>query len=283
MSETTFLKKLKAAVVGNNSLLCVGLDPVPDRLPDAVMGKDDPVLYFNRKLIDATADLVCAYKPNFAFYGALGEIGWSTLKATVEHIPSHIPVLVDAKVGDIGSTAERYAHMFFGELAADALTVNPYMGGDAVAPFLEYSGGAVEAAERCVFLVCLTSNPGADDFEKLAIDGYPLSRRVAEKALEWNAVAPCGLVVGATQGKAIRGLRELAPELPFLLPGVGTQGGDLESAVRQGQFASGGGLLVNASRGVIYASDDSDFETAARRAAEALRAAINRFRSPPPG
>ena len=283
MSKTTFLEKLRAASARNNSFLCVGLDPVPDRMPDSVRGKGDPVLYFNRKLIDATADLVCAYKPNFAFYGSLGETGWATLKATIAHIPPHIPVLVDAKVGDIGSTAERYAHMFFGELAADALTVNPYMGADAVAPFLEYSGGGVEASERCVFLVCLTSNPGADDFEKLEVDGCPLYRRVAERAVEWSAVAPCGLVVGATQGKAIRGLRELAPELPFLIPGVGTQGGDLESAVRNGQLASGGGLLVNASRGVIYASGGPDFDGAARSAAEALRAEINRFRPPPPG
>ena len=280
MGKTSFLQKLKAAAARNNSLLCFGLDPVPARLPEAVMGKDNPVLYFNKKLIDATADLVCAYKPNFAFYGALGEAGWPTLKATLEHIPSHIPVLVDAKVGDIGSTAERYAHMFFGELGADALTVNPYMGSDAVAPFLEYSTGALEASERCVFLICLTSNPGAEDFETLPVDGCPLYRRVAEKAVEWSAIAPCGLVVGATRPQAIRGLRELAPELPFLIPGVGTQGGDLESAVQQGQLASGGGLLINASRGVMYASSGPDFESAARHAAHTLRAEINRFRSP---
>ena len=153
-----FLDKLAAATETNDSLLCVGLDPVPERLPAAVMEKDNPVLYFNQKLIDATADLVCAYKPNFAFYGALGETGFATLKATIGHVPSDIPVLVDAKVGDIDSTAERYARMFFSELEADALTVNPYMGSDAVAPFLEYDG-------RCVFLVCLTSNRSADDFE----------------------------------------------------------------------------------------------------------------------
>ena len=253
MSETSFLKKLKAAVVGNNSLLCVGLDPVPDRLPDAVMGKDDPVLYFNKKLIDATADLVCAYKPNFAFYGALGEIGWSTLKATVEHIPSHIPVLVDAKVGDIGSTAERYAHMFFGELAADALTVNPYMGGDAVAPFLEYSGGAVEAAERCVFLVCLTSNPGSREIQLWEASGVAVYRKVISMVRDLNENNNCGLVIGATKSEQMADIRLEAGRIPFLVPGIGAQGGDLEASV---SACTGDGIgLINVSRAVLYTSD----------------------------
>ena len=269
-----FLDKLAAATEANDSFLCVGLDPVPERLPAAVLEKDNPVLYFNQKLIDATADLVCAYKPNFAFYGALGETGFATLKATIEHIPSGIPVLVDAKVGDIDSTAERYARMFFSELEADALTVNPYMGSDAVAPFLEYDG-------RCVFLVCLTSNRGADDFQKREIDGQPLYHWVADKAVEWNAIAPCGLVVGATQAGAIQGLRAAAPDLPFLVPGVGAQGGALETPVVHGQYASGGGLLINASRGVIYASPEADFDGAARKAAQALRSEINGFRRCP--
>ena len=209
-----------------------------------------------------------------------GGRGVDALQQTIDAVPDDVPVLLDCKAGDIGSTAERWAHMAFVELGAHAITVNPYMGSDAVAPVLEYSTGALEASERCVFLICLTSNPGADDFETLPVDGCPLYRRVAEKAVEWSAIAPCGLVVGATRPQAIRGLRELAPELPFLIPGVGTQGGDLESAVQQGQLASGGGLLINASRGVMYASSGPDFESAARHAAHTLRAEINRFRSP---
>ena len=164
--------------------------------------------------------------------------------------------------------------MFFSELEADALTVNPYMGSDAVAPFLEYDG-------RCVFLVCLTSNASAEDFETRQIDGQPLYHRVAEKAVEWNAIAPCGLVVGATQASAIQGLRAAAPDLPFLVPGVGTQGGALETPVVHGQYTEGGGLLINASRGVIYASSEADFDSGARKAAQALRSAINDFRRSP--
>ena len=271
MGKTSFLQKLKAAAARNNSLLCFGLDPVPARLPEAVMGKDNPVLYFNKKLIDATADLVCAYKPNFAFYGALGEAGWPTLKATLEHIPSHIPVLVDAKVGDIGSTAERYAHMFYGELGAPALTVTPYMGADCVKPFTAY--------EDCTtFLVCLTSNPGADDFEKRQMGDRPLYEHVIAKAHEWNAAKNIGLVVGATQPEYFARVRELAPDMPFLIPGIGAQGGSIEAAVKNGQDAQGAGILLNSSRGILYASSGADFAEAARQATLELRDAINPHR-----
>ena len=269
--SSSFADMLAAAAAANNSLLCVGLDPVPERLPAQVRGDADPVLTFNRALIDATADLVCAYKPNFGFYGALGRGGWDTLAATIEHIPEGIPVIVDAKVGDIGSTAERYAQMFFGELRAHALTVNPYMGADAVSPFLAWAG-------RGIFLLCLTSNPGADDFEKRAAGDGPLYEQVARKAVEWSADGCCGLVVGATQPEAMAGLRATAPELPFLVPGVGAQGGDLAAAVGRGVRRSGDGVLINASRGVIYASAEDDFATAARREADSLRQQINEHR-----
>ena len=153
----SFTEKLKRATSRNNSLVCVGLDTDTAKLPDSIRDKDDPVLYFNQQIIDATCDLVCCYKPNFAFYGALGAKGFTTLQRTLEHIPPEIPVLIDAKVGDIGNTAEQYAREFFEILGADALTVTPYMGTDGVTPFTAYS-------DRTTFLVCLTSNPGADDF-----------------------------------------------------------------------------------------------------------------------
>ena len=271
---TSFRSKLAGAVARNNSLLCVGLDPDVTRLPAAVASTDNPVLDFSRQIIDATADLVCAFKPNFAFFGSLGEPGWSTLKATLEHIPPAVPVILDAKVGDIGSTAERYAAMFLDELGADALTVNPYMGHDAVAPFLQ-------RADKGVFLLCLTSNPGADDFEKQNLDGVPLYQHVARRAAEWDTAGNCGLVVGATQPEAIGGIRDLVPDMPFLVPGVGAQGGDLQAAVQRGRAREGDGVIINASRSVLYASGGPDFAAAARRAAMDMREAINRCRTGP--
>lgn len=267
----TFREKLDQAIDRNDSLLCVGLDPDPAKVPAALAGQSDPVLAFTREIIAATADLVCAYKPNFAFFGALGERGWTTLKQTLEAIPPGVPVILDAKVGDIGNTAEQYARMFLDLLEADALTVNPYMGRDAVLPFLE-------RRDRGVFLLCLTSNPGADDFEKESLADGPLYERVARKAAEWGTAGNCGLVVGATQAEAIGRLRRLVPDLPFLVPGVGAQGGDLRAAIEGGRDRDGRGVIVNASRGVIYASAGADFAQAARRAAQELRQEINRYR-----
>jgi len=269
-----FADKLAGAAAHNDSLLCVGLDPTPDRLPRSVRTEADPVLSFNRAIVDATADLVCAYKPNFAFYGALGRGGWDTLRSTLDHIPPSVPVIIDAKVGDIGSTAERYAHMFFEEMGADALTVNPYMGRDALDPFLEHG-------DRGVFIVCLTSNPGSDDFEKQRVGDQRLFECVARKTVEWDVSGNCGLVVGATQPEAIAGLRSLAPEAPFLIPGVGPQGGDLQAAVSGGQRPDGTGVLINASRGITYASSGADFAEASRAAALQLRADINSCRRQP--
>jgi len=263
----TFQDKLRAAAEHNRSLLCVGLDPDPALLPAPVRGQDNPTLHFLKHIIDATADLVCAYKPNFAFFGALGGRAWPTLKATLEHIPPSIPVLLDAKVGDIGNTAQQYARMFFEELGADALTVNPYMGLDAVAPFLAYP-------DKGTFLLCLTSNKGAEDFEQQQLPDGPLYLRVARKAVEWNTAGNCGLVVGATQPGAFAQLRQHAPDLPFLVPGVGAQGGDLEAVVRHGIDRRGGGLLINASRAVLYAAKGPDFAQAARTAAAQLRQRI---------
>lgn len=267
-----FSEKLRTTADRNRSLLCVGLDPEPGKLPPCVQGKDNPILYFNQQIIDATSDLVCAYKPNYAFYGALGERGWATLTATLAHIPPSMPVILDAKVSDIGNTAEQYARMFFDVLGADALTVNPYMGVDAVAPYLARS-------EKGVFLLCLTSNPGAEDFETQRLADGPLYLRVAHRAREWSAARNCGLVVGATRPAAFAELRALVPDMWFLVPGVGAQGGDLEAVVRQGRDAAGAGLVINVSRTVLYASSGDDFAPAARRVAAQLRESIERCRA----
>jgi uridine monophosphate synthetase len=260
----TFIEKLRAAVRKNDSLLCVGLDPRPDRLPDRFRRAENPFLSFNRAVIEATADLVCAYKPNFAFYEAQGLAGLEALRETVRAVPPDIPVILDAKRSDIGSTAEAYAHAAFELWGVDAITVNPYLGGDSLEPFLRY-------ADRGVFILCHTSNPGAADFQTLLTEGRPLYEAVAERAVRWNREGNIGLVVGATYPDALRRVRSIAPDLPILLPGVGAQGGDLPAALRAGLTAAGDGVIVNASRGVIFADDP-------RAAARDLREAINAAR-----
>ena len=267
----SFTEKWKQAIRRNNSLVCVGLDTDPAQLPASVRAKANPVLYFNQQIIDATCDLVCCYKPNFAFYSALGADGFATLKRTLDHIPEDIPVLIDAKVGDMGNTAEQYARAFYEVLGCDALTVTPYLGHDCVAPFTAYQ-------DHTTFLVCLTSNPGADDFQKDHLGDRPLYEQVVAKAHEWNAADNIGLVVGATQPAGLARIRSLAPDMPLLIPGIGAQSGDTAAAVKNGCDARGAGVLINSSRGVLYASQDSDFAAAARQATLTLRDAINAHR-----
>ena len=263
----TFFEKLAVVARHNSSLVCVGLDPDPALMPQG-MG----VFEFNKAIIEATQDLVCAYKPNLAFYEALGGDGWRILQKTVEAVPYYIPVIGDAKRGDVGNTARAYAKALFEGLGFDAVTVNPYLGGDAVEPFLAYE-------DRCTFLLCRTSNPGAADFQSLVgPDGIPLYEAVARKALEWNTRGNLGLVVGATAPAELRRIRELCPQMPLLIPGVGAQGGDLEAVVASGQDAQGGGIIINSSRQVLYASSGPDFASAARAAAQALKDAINACR-----
>ena len=267
----SFTEKWNQAISKNNSLVCVGLDTDPAQLPASVRAKADPVLYFNQQIIDATCDLVSCYKPNFAFYSALGADGFATLQRTLDHIPEDIPVLIDAKVGDIGNVAAQYARAFYEVLGCDALTVTPYMGADCIAPFTAYK-------DRTTFIVCLTSNPGADDFQKNHLGDQPLYERVIAKAHEWNAANNIGLVVGATQPAGLAHVRALAPDMPLLIPGIGAQGGDIAAAVKNGCDARGAGILINSSRGILYASQDSDFAAAARQATLTLRDAINAHR-----
>ena len=267
----SFTEKWNQATQRNNSLVCVGLDTDSAHLPASVRAKTDPVLYFNQQIIDATCDLVCCYKPNFAFYSVLGADGFATLKRTLDHIPEDIPVIIDAKVGDMGNTAEQYARAFYEVLGCDALTVTPYLGHDCVAPFTAYQ-------DRTTFIVCLTSNPGADDFQKNHVDDRPLYECVIAKAHEWNAANNIGLVVGATQPEYLAHFRSLAPDIPLLMPGIGAQGGSVELAVKNGCDAHGAGILINSSRGILYASQGSDFAAAARQATLTLRDAINAHR-----
>jgi orotidine-5'-phosphate decarboxylase len=268
-----FFTKLRQASQSNHSFLCIGLDPHPSLLPE----KDVPV--FNRAIIEATADLACCYKPNLAFYEAMGPRGLEVLLRTVEAVPRHLPVIADAKRGDIASTAEAYAQALFDVYGFDAATVNPYLGTDSLAPFLQ-------RADKGVFVLCRTSNPGGADLQGLAVtgdgpsaEGRPLYEAVAELARDrWNERGNVGLVVGATFPGELGRIRRICPRLPFLLPGVGAQGGDVAAAVRNALDEDGAGFIINSSRQILYASSDRDYAQAARRAAEALRDEINRHR-----
>lgn len=271
MSGDSFVEKLRRASEGNDSLLCVGLDP------DASLMPIDDVFEFNRAIVDATRDLVCCYKPNLAFYEAFGPPGLEALRRTVEHIGGEVPVIGDAKRGDIGNTARAYASALFDYYGFDAVTANPYMGGDTLSPFLDYSG-------KGVFVVCRTSNPGSGDFQSLTVtraDGEqrPLYMEVAARCSEWNVSGNVGLVVGATYPEELQQVRSQCPDLPILIPGIGAQGGDLQASVAKGMDARGGGILISASRQVIYASKGADFAERARDAALGLRDRINECRS----
>jgi orotidine-5'-phosphate decarboxylase len=263
-----FLEKLTSASRHNRSLLCIGLDPDPDLMPPV------DIVRFNREIIDATSDLVCAYKPNLAFYEAQGITGLQALEKTIAHIPDSIPVIGDAKRGDISSSSRAYARALFDALGFDAITVNPYLGHDSISPFIDY-------ADKGIFILCKTSNPGAGDFqESLYLQrevSIPLFEMVALKALEWNVNGNIGLVVGATHPQQLQRIRELCPELPLLIPGIGAQGGDLETTVRDGTDVRGERAIINCSRQVLYASKEKDFAAAARREALSLRERINEY------
>jgi orotidine-5'-phosphate decarboxylase len=269
----TFTEKLLQTGRRNDSLLCIGLDADVERIPQFLLKEKDPVLAFNRAIIEATRDLVCAYKPNAAFYEALGKEGWRTLARTRQMVPDGIPVIVDAKRGDIGNTARLYAQAFFEELEFDAITVNPYMGFDAVAPFLKYPG-------RCALVLCLTSNPSAGQIEKLSAGGEAVFVHVARRVVEWSHQGLCGLVVGAMRAADLQQIRRIAPQLPILIPGVGAQGGDLVQAVTNGVDAAGELAIISVARSVLYASGGRDFAERARQEAMAFREAINRARRP---
>ena len=266
-----FSERIGRAHAAAGSLVCVGLDPDLARLPDDLRSDPQPLLAFNRRIVDATHDLCAAYKPQIAFYSALGKE--SELVASIRYIRERAPaalVILDAKRGDIGNTAEAYAREAFERYDADAVTVNPYMGEDAVLPFLA-------RPDRGAILLCRTSNPGGHDFQDLLVEGVPLYRRVAQRAAaRWNRNGNLMLVVGATRPQELAELRRAHPELSFLVPGIGAQGGDLEATLAAGLDGAGKGLLISSSRAVIYAGGGSS--AAIRAAAQDLHSAINRQR-----
>jgi len=322
--------KLTTAQQTNNSWLCIGLDPVMGRLPKAVLASENPLLAFSRAIVEATADLACAYKPNLGFWLAEGPAGLRALQDLIASIPDHLPVILDGKFGDVGHTAAAYARAAFETLGVDAVTANPYLGLDALRPFLSSEGHGA-------FLLARTSNPSAPDLQDLLVHrpestgagnphpspppreevhrperagagnphpsppprgevhrperagagnphpiyGGALYEEVARLAVRWDAGHPgtCGLVVGATYPEELARLRELAPDLPFLIPGVGTQGGSLEAAVAHGPTAGGLGPVINSSRSILYASSGPDFAGAARAAALNLRDRINQLQT----
>ncbi|MGA9363761.1 MAG: orotidine-5'-phosphate decarboxylase [Bacteroidota bacterium] len=266
-----FNQKLHAIQRKNNSLLCVGLDTDILQIPKFLLGRADPIIEFNRRIIEATQDLVCAYKLNLAFYEVLGERGWHIVHQTLARIPKNMITIGDGKRGDIGNSAERYAKLILEDYKFDAATVNPYMGKDCVTPFLKRK-------ERCAFILTATSNKGAKDFQFLKVNGKPLYEKVLQKIHEWNTKKNCGVVAGTTHPRVLKRLRELAPAFPFLLPGIGAQQGDLESAVRYGCDIHGELAIISSSRSILYASPDENFPDAARAAALKLRDTINHYR-----
>ena len=262
-----FVEKLTFATRKNKSLLCVGLDTDPKLMPENIS-----VFEFNKAIIDATADLVCAYKPNLAFYEAIGNEGLDALKRTVAYVPKSIPVIGDAKRGDIGNTSKAYADALFTYFGFDAATVSPYLGFDSLEPFIRYQ-------DKAIFILCRTSNPGAVDFQSLICDfegnKLPLFEIVAEKASRWNKSGNVGVVVGATYPDELKTIRQSHPDMPILIPGIGAQGGDLATTVRNGVDAYGEKAIINSARQIIYASREKSFAIDARKAAQTVRDQIN--------
>lgn len=271
----TFQQKLDAIVTKNNSLLCVGLDSDIEKIPEHIEKGEHPQSTFNKAIIEATHDLVCAYKPNTAFYESRGLPGIEALKRTCDYIKEKYPdivIILDAKRADIGSTNEGYVKFAFDYLGADAITLHPYLGREALAPFLDRK-------EKGSIILCRTSNPGAGEFQDLKVQDKPLYQIVAEKvANDWNENGNCALVVGATYPDELAIVRRLVGEMPILIPGIGAQGADVEKTVKAGVNSKGTGAIINVSRSVIFASNGEDFGQIARTETEYLRNSINTFR-----
>ena len=273
----TFIAKLSAAWTANNSLLCVGLDPDIARFPAHLRDRPDAIFAFCKEIIDATADTACAFKPQIAYFAALAaEDQLQAICTYLRDTYPQIPLVLDAKRGDIGATAEQYAREAFERYGADAVTVNPYMGADSIAPYLEWK-------DRGAIVLCRTSNPGGSDLQFLNADGVPLYQHVARLVADkWNTNGQCGLVVGATFPSELAKVREIVGDMPLLVPGIGAQGGDVQATVQAGRTAAGTGMMINSSRAILYAKPDEktgeNFAKAARRVALQTKAEINRFR-----
>ena len=272
----TFTNKLANAIRQHDSLLCVGLDPDIARFPGVLQGRSDAVFEFCRAIIDATASYACAFKPQIAYFAALA--AEDQLQAICDYLNQNypdIPIVLDAKRGDIGATAEQYAREAFERYKADAVTVNPYMGFDSIEPYLQWN-------EKGVIVLCRTSNPGGSDLQSLRVDGQPLYQHVARLVgQQWNRNGQCALVVGATFPQEIAEVRKIVGDMPLLVPGIGAQGGDIEATVLAGQTRDGMGMMINSSRAILYAKqvDGEGFADAAARVARETRDAINAYRN----
>jgi orotidine-5'-phosphate decarboxylase len=272
-SPNTFTQQLQSAWASQGSMLCIGLDPDPKRLPPSLQGKPEGIFEFCREIADATADLACSFKPQFAYFASQrAEAQLEKLVAHLKHKYPKIPVILDSKRGDIGTTAEHYAMEAFERYGADAITVSPYMGFDSVEPYLRHTG-------KGIIILCRTSNPGGSDlqFLNVAPDGEPLYLHVAKLAAQkWNGSGQISLVVGATFPEEIAKVRAVVGEMPLLIPGIGAQGGDIDATVKAGSIANkpGTGMMINSSRAILYASSGSDFAEAARKVAQSTRDAL---------
>lgn len=274
-----FKTKLENITRKNNSLVCVGLDSDFAKIPESVKETegevDDIIFAFNKAIIDATDDLVCAYKPNSAFYEAQGIDGISALKKTVHYLQDTYPeiiIILDAKRADIGNTNEGYVKFAYDFLGVDAVTLHPYLGKEALKPFLD-------RGDKGAIILCRTSNPGAGEIQDLNVGSKPIYQLIAEKiAKDWNSNGNCGLVVGATYPSELEIVRHIVGDMPILIPGIGVQGGDVEKTIRAGKDDQGLNAIINSSRAVIFASDKSDFSQKARHQTELLKDQINLFR-----
>ena len=274
MSERNF-RRLLSVKWEEGKFLCIGLDPDFDKIPESAHkeGTRETIVNFNRAIIDATRDLVCAFKPNSAFYESHGDEGWNALRETIQYIKEQAPdvaIILDAKRGDIGNTNNGYVESAFDHLHVDAITVQPYLGREAVQPFLD-------CKDKGIIVLCKTSNEGASEFQDLRVEGKPLYRIVAEHVVkDWDANGNCALVVGATYPQELSEVRAIAPHMPILIPGIGTQNGDLQKTVAAGKTADGKGMIISASRAVIFASSGEDFAEAARGKAQELHGEIQK-------
>ena len=271
-----FQEKLDSLIKKNNSLVCVGLDAELTKLPEHLKQNVNAQFEFNKAIIDATHDLVAVYKPNSAFYEAQGEQGIRELKLTCDYLHEHypeIPIILDAKRADIGNTNNGYIQFAYDYLNVDAITLNPYLGSEALKPFLD-------RADKGVIILCKTSNHGSGELQNLLVDNQPLYQIVAEKvATEWNTNQNCALVVGATYPEELAAVRKRVGDLTLLVPGIGAQGGDIEKTIKSGINSQNAGLLINSSRGIIFASSDEDFAEKAPEETLKLKEVINKYRT----
>jgi len=264
----TFNEKFKEICETKNSRVCVGLDVDLNKIPSFLRGSDSPLFEFGKAIVDATEKFAAAFKINTAFFEAYGAAGWQALAKLVKYLPSNVIKIADAKRADIGNTSRMYVQAFFREMPFDAITINPYLGYDGIAPF-------IEDEEKGIFILCVTSNEGAIDFQHVNDGEHFLFEKVAIKTMQWNNKNNCGLVVGATHPTELKRVRILAPNLPFLIPGIGAQGGELELAVKNSVIQSTSKAIFNSSRGIIYSSNDKNFAEAATQKAAELRDSIN--------